>query len=299
MNMFDRHLIAAAVVAVSVNGLAVIASPAVAGAKGKVGVYSAPSPNGRVVVGTVPGGHVTHRRGYGHYGNGVVVNTAPQRTGLGPRNYYFEQRTGQGVAGEPNMPSVYFNNRTGQRRVSGTPNRVHRTRRPHRPTGLTSDQVRRLTDSLPPRQRNNIIDPRSPAAQRESSGIRFGPSGKNLVRALSAKETNLGALSGRNIQGYRQGAPRHDPANLPVFDMGHHRGRQYLYAQGTWYLPVAGRLQPALPPVGLTVPQLPTGFSPVRRSGNQYFTADGVYLRAYGGGYVVVESPASESATPR
>ena len=197
------------------------------------------------------------------------------------------------------MPSVYFNNRTQRRQVNAAPNRVQRTRRPHRQNNLTVEQVRRLTDSLPPRQRNNIIDPRSPAAQRESSGIRFGPSGKNLVRALAGKENNLGALSGRNIQGYRQGAPRHDPANLPVFDMGHHRGRQYLYAQGTRYLPVAGRLQPALPPVGLTVPQLPSGFAPVNQSGVQYFTADGVYLRSYGGGYVVVNSPASESAIPQ
>lgn len=279
--------------AVAIAALILPAAPAIAGAKGPAGAYGAPSPQGRVVLGTVPGqqGRGGYRR---HRHNRVTVNTGNTgTTGLGPRNYYFERGTGIGQGVAPNMPSVYFNVRTRQPSQSNKPRRVHRAHQPVR-SGLTVEQVRRLTNQLPPRQRNNIIDPRSPAAQRESSGIRFGPSGKNLESALASRKSTLGELSGRNLQGYRQGAPRHDPANPPVFDVGHHHGNQYLFAHGTWYQPANGRLYPALPPVGLTVPHLPNGFTAVTRSGRQYFAADGVYLREYGGGYVVVESPAVE-----
>lgn len=265
---------------------------AFAGAKGRVGVYSAPSPQGQVVVGTLPG--AGGQRGTGRYQRGM---RQPQATGqgLGPRNYYFDRGTGQSGAGQPNMPSVYFNARTNRNN-----NPAHRVatisgqRQPDR-VGLTPTEIRRLTDSLPPRRTNNVIDPRSPAAPRESSGISFGPSGQALVSALATK---VAPASQRNLQGYRQGAPRHDSRKLPVFEMANHHGNQYLFAQGVWYVPHGGRLHPVLPPVGLTMPQLPSGYAEVNRDGQQYFSADGVYLRPYAGGYVVVEAPTTSQTAP-
>jgi|GEM_PF-6249283 len=286
-------------------GAAVIASAflssnAVAGATGRVDAFGQSTSN-RVVVGTVRGNRDNRsRRGNrghrpGHSGNRIVV-VQPQLNG--PRNYYFEQGTGQGVAGAPAMPSIYFNSRTNRGvKRSNRDARVVGNRAASR-RGLTEQEVRALIDQLPPRNRSTVVDPRSQAAARESSGISFGPRTTSTAAALAVAAPQR-APSVEATEGLGQRAPRVD-SDLPAFETGlrgagKHGSEQYIYAKGTWYVPHDGRLHPALPPSGLTLNQLPNGFESVSRGGREYFTYDGVYLRRYAGGYVVVDQPAGST----
>jgi hypothetical protein len=285
----------------AVIATAFVGTNALAGAKGPDGAYGQPASN-RVVVGTVRGnqgfrgnrgvrGNHANRgnRGRGARGGNRVVVVQPQLNG--PRNYYFEQRTGQGIAGAPAMPSVYFNARTNRGAKRQNRNaRVVGNRAASR-RGLTEQEVRALIDQLPPRNRNTVIDPRTQAAERESSGISFGPRSTTTAAALA---TSRRAPSAAAVEGLGQRAPRTE-SELPRFDTGKHGSNQYIYAQGTWYVPHDGRLRPALPPSGLTVNALPNGFESVSRGGREYFTYDGVYLRRYGDSYVVVDMPAGSA----